>query len=243
MAGLLPLLPGRDIGLAMLAGLLYAADLILWNGAILRTTILEATMLVMIYPLLVAVIGASLLAQRAGWRLWAGCLICLAGIALMLLYRMSPDGAGGRSDLVGNGMALGAALFYAVSFVITAQLCRRHDAATVTFWQSLGAVLGTWPVAFLETRFIPATAGGWLFLLGYAALTLAALLSVNRALKTLPAALAAIMGYGQPVLATIFAAFLFGEWPSSIALAGSAIIVAGLVLATRDKPKATGAVA
>ncbi|MDY0882145.1 hypothetical protein ACFPL7_21390 [Dongia soli] len=38
---LFPTLPRRDGGLALLAGLLYAGDLVLWNGAILRTTILK----------------------------------------------------------------------------------------------------------------------------------------------------------------------------------------------------------
>src|SRR5688572_17401483 len=48
-------LPPRAKALAILAGLLLAADLVLWNRAIVSTTILEATLLVMIYPLLVAV--------------------------------------------------------------------------------------------------------------------------------------------------------------------------------------------
>ena len=48
----------RDTALGLIAGALYAADLVLWNGAILRTTIMEATVLVMLYPLLVAILGA-----------------------------------------------------------------------------------------------------------------------------------------------------------------------------------------
>ncbi len=236
--GLLPALPARDAGLALLAGLLYAADLVLWNGAILRTTILEATMLVMIYPLLVALISVLLLAQRAGWRLWSGGLICLSGIALMSLHRN-----GGQSDMTGNVMAVTAAFFYAVSFLITAGLCRRHSSVTITFWQTAGAVIGTLPLALMEQHFLPGPAEDWLFMLGYAALTLIALLAVNRALKTLPAALAAILGYGQPVLATILAALMFGEWPAILALIGGTIIVGGLVLAARDKPKTVPAIA
>jgi drug/metabolite transporter (DMT)-like permease len=215
-----------------LAGLLYAGDLVLWNGAILRTTILEATMLVMIYPLLVALISVLVLAQPAGWRLWLGCLICVAGIALMAL-----PGNGGRSDLGGNLMALGAAFFYALCFLITADLSHRHGAASVTFWQSLGAALGSLPIAVMESRFLPGSPGGWIFMTGYAALTLAALLALNHALRRLPAALAAILGYGQPVLATLLALLLFGERPAIAAMLGGAIIICGLALATRDKPR------
>src|SRR4051812_16050540 len=50
-------LPPRAKALAILAGLLLAGDLVLWNRAIVSTTILEATLLVMIYPLLVALGG------------------------------------------------------------------------------------------------------------------------------------------------------------------------------------------
>src|SRR5258707_4550476 len=93
-------MPARDIGLALLAGALYAIDLVLWNQAILRTTIMEATILVMLYPLLVALIGAWLLRQQAGWRLWAGCLICFSGIVLMSLHH-----AGGHSERLRHTMS------------------------------------------------------------------------------------------------------------------------------------------
>ncbi|HVJ42016.1 MAG TPA: DMT family transporter [Dongiaceae bacterium] len=229
-------MPGRDTALALLAGALYAADLVLWNGAILRTTVMEATVLVMLYPLLVALIGAWLLKQRAGWRLWTGCLICFAGIVLMSLRH-----AGGHSDTVGNAMAISAAFFYAGCFLITAQLCRRHAALTVTFWQSLGAVICALPFSLIEPRFLPGDLDGWLYMLGYSVITLTALIALTRALKTLSAALAAILAYGQPLLATLMAALLFQELPAANAVVGGFVIILGLFLATRDKPKSAAA--
>src|SRR6185503_1118979 len=38
---------GRDIALALISGVLLAADLVFWNNAILRTSVMEATVLVM----------------------------------------------------------------------------------------------------------------------------------------------------------------------------------------------------
>src|SRR5260221_1635733 len=137
----------RDIGLALLAGGLYAIDLVLWNQAILRTTIMEATVIVMLYHLLVALIGAWLLRQRAGWRLWAGCLTCFGGIVLMSLHH-----AGGYSDLFGNIMAVSAAFFFAGCFLFTAQICRRHPALTITFLPSLRAGNSTFSFTFFPTR-------------------------------------------------------------------------------------------
>ena len=57
-------LPPKAKALAILAGLLLAADLVLWNRAIVTTTILEATLLVMIYPLLVALGGFLIWRER-----------------------------------------------------------------------------------------------------------------------------------------------------------------------------------
>jgi drug/metabolite transporter (DMT)-like permease len=225
-------MPRKDIILGLVAGALYAADLVLWNGAILRTTVMEATVLVMLYPLLVAILGAWLLKQRAGWKLWAGCLICFGGIVLMSLHR-----AGGHSDFTGNVMAISAAFFYAGCFLITAHLSRKYPALTVTFWQSFGAVICCLPFSVLETRFAPSDLRGWLYMLGYSVITLTALICLVQAFKTVSAALAAILAYGQPLLATILAALLFQEVPAVPSIIGGLVIVLGLALATRDKPR------
>ena len=57
-------MPGRDIGLALISGSLLAADLVFWNNAILRTSVMEATVLVMMFPLIVAVGEIWIFARR-----------------------------------------------------------------------------------------------------------------------------------------------------------------------------------
>jgi drug/metabolite transporter (DMT)-like permease len=232
-------MPPGDIALGLLAGALYAVDLVLWNGAVLRTTVMEASVLVMLYPLLVALIGIWVLHQRAGWRLWLGCLICFSGIVVMSLHRALPSGSLDHSDATGNLMAISAAFFYAGSFLITAHLSRRHPSLTVTFWQGLGAALGALPLSLAEKHFLPVDLHGWLYMLGYSAITLTAMLALVRSLKTLSAALAAILAYGLPLLASLFAAVLFRELPTIGSLIGGVVIILGLALATRDKPHLT----
>lgn len=230
-------MPPRDIALGLLAGALYAGDLILWNGAVLHTTVMEASVLVMLYPLLVALISAWLFHQYAGWRLWIGCVICFSGIVVMSLQQASSSAALGHSEGTGNLMAISAAFFYAASFLITGRLSRRHPSLTVTFWQSLGAALGALPLSLAESRFLPMDPHGWLYMLGYGLITLAGMLALVRALKTLSAALAAILAYGMPLLASLFAALRFQELPTTTSLIGGGVIIIGLALATRDKPR------
>lgn len=213
---------------ALLAGLLLAADLVLWNRAINTTTILEATLLVMIYPLLVALGGWLVWRETVTGRLGLGGLVAFGGLVLMTLGPVD-----GGSSVGGNLLALIAAFFYAGCMLITARLCRTYPSIAVTAWSFLGAALGSLPPALLETRFLPEDAYGCAYLLLYGGLTLVGYLLINRSLGRLPTALVAVLGYGQPVVATLLAVPLLGEVPALSDLAGACVVVAGLVLATR----------
>lgn len=221
-------LPLRARLWALLAGLLLAADLVLWNRAINTTTILEATLLVMIYPLLVALGGWAIWRETVTGRLGLGGLVAFGGLVLMTLGPVD-----GGSSVAGNLLALIAAFFYAGCMLITARLCRTYPSIAITAWSFLGAALGSLPPALLETRFLPQDAYDCAYLLLYGGLTLAGYLLINRSLGRLPTALVAVLGYGQPVVATLLAIPLLGEVPAVSDLAGAGVVVAGLVLATR----------
>jgi len=223
-----PALPMRAKLLAILAGLLLGADLVLWNRSVLSTTILEATLLVMIYPLLVAIGGYLLWRERITGRLGLGGGLAFAGLVVMTL-----GPAGGQSSVEGNLYALAAALFYAACILITGRLCRAHSTIAVTAWSFLGATLGALPAALFEGAFQPASVSGWAYMVVYGGITLVGYLLINRSLGKLPTALVAVLGYGLPVVATVLAIPLMGEVPGLGDLAGAMIVVAGLVLATR----------
>lgn len=221
-------LPPRAKAWAMFSGLLLGADLVVWNRAVLTTTILEATLLVMIYPLLVAAGGWLLWRERLSGRLGLGGLIAFAGLVVMTL-----GPATGQSSVEGNLFALLAALFYTGCLLITGRLCRVHSTIAVTAWTFVGASLGALPAALFEGRVVPTNAFGWAYLLVYGGITLAGYLLINRSLGKLPTNLVAVLGYGLPVVATILAVPLMGEIPGPGDLAGAAIVIAGLTLATR----------
>jgi drug/metabolite transporter (DMT)-like permease len=223
-----PALPLRAKAWAVVSGLLLGADLVVWNRAVLSTTILEATLLVMIYPLLVAAGGWLLWRERLSGRLGLGGLIAFAGLVVMTLGPVT-----GQSSAEGNLYALLAAVFYTGCLLITGRLCRVHSTIAVTAWTFVGASLGALPAALFEGRFLPASAFGWAYLLVYGGITLVGYLLINRSLGKLPTNLVAVLGYGLPVVATILAVPLMGEIPGPGDLAGAAIVIAGLTLATR----------
>jgi len=229
-------LPPKAKALAILAGLLLAADLVLWNRAIVTTTILEATLLVMIYPLLVALGGFLIWRERITGRLGLGGALAFAGLIIM-----SVGPASGHSSMTGNLLAVTAAVFYAGCMLITGRLCRTYPTIAVTAWSFLGAALGSLPAALFEPRFLPVDLYGWGYLALYGVLTLVGYLLINRSLGKLPTALVAVLGYGQPVVATTLAIPLLGEVPGLGDLGGALVVVAGLVLATRPARASAGA--
>jgi drug/metabolite transporter (DMT)-like permease len=223
-----------DVGLALLSGFLLAADLVFWNNAILRTSVMEATVLVMLFPIIVAAGEIGFLGRSLSRKLLIGGAIAFTGTAIIAL-----GASRNQSSLIGDLMALAAAVLYALSLLISGQLCRRNNPGGVTLWVMVGAAFGTLPVALTETVTLPRSSYALAYLGIYGALTFAGYTLYNIALSKLPTTLVAISGYGQPVIATALAMVLLGEIPSLTSFAGGVVVVAGLLIATinRDRTK------
>ncbi len=233
-------LPRRTLIAVAFAGFLLAADLVLWNIAIMNTTVMEAALLVMLYPLLVAAIEILFLKRPMGWQLSVGGLVAFSGVILMSLGPGLGAFGSGHSSLFGNALALIAAFFYAGSLLITARLCRVHDVRAVTFWELLSAGIFCIPLIFVEDRGVPANAGEMGFMALYGLITFAAYFLTNIGLTRIAASVAAILGYAQPVIASIIAFFLLSEVPGGMAFVGGGIVLGGLALAARAKAPAAG---
>ena len=229
------MLPPRAMVWVAVAGLLLSGDLVFWNSALMRTTILEATVLVMVYPVIAAVAGYFVFKERITPRLAAGGGIAFLGLLLMMIR----SSGGGDSSLAGDLMAIAAAFFYTGSLLISARLCRAYDTQIVSFWLILWASVGAAPVALLEQRTFPVTGAGWAYIIGYAGITLASYSLFNRGLKLVPTGIASLMGYGQPVVASLLGFLFLKETPSWNGIAGGIVIILGLVLATRQ-PRGDG---
>lgn len=227
-------LPPKAKLLAIVAGLLVAGDLVLWNRAVVTTTILEATLLATIHPLPVAIAGWLLWRERITRRLGIGGALAFAGLVLMTLGPVT-----GQSSVGGNLCAIAAAMVYAGCLLVTGKLCQTHSTVAVTAWSFVGAAAGALPLAIVEDRFPPTDLYGWGYMVIYSVLTLLAYMLINCSLGKLPTALVAVLGYGQPVIATALAIPLLGEVPGLGDLAGAAVVVAGLALATRPAKGAT----
>jgi drug/metabolite transporter (DMT)-like permease len=231
-------LPPRALLAVVLAGFLLAGDLVLWNIAIMNTTVMEAALLVMLYPLLVAAIEILFLKRPMAWHLAAGGLIAFSGVILMSVGPGFGSFGTGRSSTFGNLLALAAAFFYAGSLLITARVCRSHDVRAVTFWELASAGIFCVPLLFWEDRGVPADWGEAGFMGLYGLITFAGYFLMNIGLTKVAASTAAILGYAQPVIASVIAFFLLSEVPGHFALIGGATVLIGLAYATRARATA-----
>src|SRR3954466_13739143 len=98
--------PRARVGAAA-AGLCLAGDLCFWNEALMRTTILEGTVLVMVYPLIAAIANYLIFKERITLRVAIGGMIAFAGLLLMV----AGADMDGQSSWQGDLMAVVAAFF------------------------------------------------------------------------------------------------------------------------------------
>src|SRR6185312_4317507 len=93
---------------AIAGGLAFSADLALWHEAMRKTTAANATLLVGLSPVWVALAAAAIWKRRYGLRGWAGQAVGLAGALVLALARGARSGDGH-----GETIAIGASFCYA----------------------------------------------------------------------------------------------------------------------------------
>jgi O-acetylserine/cysteine efflux transporter len=220
---------GRLAVLAMLGG---ATFLILMNFAIFLTGASITSFVTGTYPLLAVVVAAFLLGEPLGRRGAAALLV--AALGLLLLAR--PGGA--HVEVIGVIVALGAALSFA-TYLGIARLWAdpvRLPTLTVAFWLLISSLVVS---ALLQTVVDPTGLAPDLSLKGWGALLWLALpasalphVLVISTLRRMPAGRAAPFLLLMPISGTLIAAALLGERLDQVQLAGAALILIGIAVAT-----------
>jgi DME family drug/metabolite transporter len=163
-------------------------------------------------------------------------VLSLAGAAAITLV-----GDDGAVRLLGVGLALGAAVTYAMLLVSLKRLASDIDPRTVTFWYLTAAAVVLSPAAVVADYSLDAEQLLYLLVLGVVLTGFLIVLYVG-AVQVVPATTAGILGYMEPVSAAVLAALLIGESLTWNVVAGGAAILAGgviVVIASRgDVPTA-----
>ena len=229
----------RDLMLSVVAGAFFAADLILWHNAIEDVGAGLATVLGNLQVVLVGVLAWVFLSERAEARVLAAIPVVLAGV--VLISGAVGHGAYGRHPARGAVFGILTGIAYAIFILILrhANNDLRRPAgplfeatlASTVFAALAGIVIG-------DVSFVPTWPGhGWLVLLGLSSQVMGWIL-ISISLPRLPAALTSVLLTIQPVGSVLLGIAIFGESPSMAQLAGVAVVLAGVMLASLRPRKA-----
>jgi drug/metabolite transporter (DMT)-like permease len=223
----------RDRLLALGAGVAFAADLTFWHHSIEAVGAGLATVLGNIQVVLVGLMAWAALGERPENRSLASIPVVFVGVVLI----SGVIGAGAYGDDPALGVIFGVltSLAYALFLLILREGntdLRRpagplfEATATAALFSALGGV------AVGDIDWVPgAESQAWLVLLALSSQVLGWLL-ISVSLPRLPAVVTSIVLMLQPAAAVILAAVLLSEAPSAVQLAGVAVVLCGVAVAT-----------
>ena len=229
--------------IALLAGVLFAADLTFWHHSIGAVGAGLATVLGNTQVIVVGLLAWIALRERPERNSLVAVPVVLAGI--VLISGVVGAGAYGRDPAFGVLTGVLTAISYAVFILLlrAGNRDRRRPGGPLfdaTLVATVAAALGGWALGDLDAA--PSwPAHGWLALLALTS-QVAGWLLISLALPRLPALLTSIMITLQPVGSVILGVVLLGEAPSEWQFAGVALILSGVVIASarRTRPEAPG---
>ena len=219
--------------LAWLAGMLFAADLILWHHSIAAVGAGLATVLGNTQVVLVGVAAWAVLGERPERRLLVAIPIVLVGVVLI----SGVIGADAYGDDPALGVLFGVLTAFAYSGFLLVLRAGNRDTRRpagplfdATLVAALGSLAAGWPLGELELR--PTwPEHAWLVALALSSQVLGWLL-ISVSLPRLPAAVTSVVLTLQPVCSVVLAVILIDEAPSTVQVAGMAVVLAGILAAT-----------
>ncbi|MEP6477509.1 MAG: DMT family transporter [Actinomycetota bacterium] len=221
-------LTGRQRRLALLSGAFLAAHFATWIPSLSFTSVAASSVLVTTQPLWVALFG-RVIGERPSRRALVGIGVALAGT---LVIAGGDLGASGRA-LLGDALAIAGAIF-AAGYVLAGRNLRQEVSVvpyTAVVYATAAAILGV-VLLVSGTPFAGYKPKVWLL---FALITLGPQFLghtvFNYLLGHLEAAVVAIAIMAEPVGATLLALVILGEAPTVSAIAGGALILAGVYLA------------
>jgi drug/metabolite transporter (DMT)-like permease len=219
--------------LAWIAGVFFAADLVLWHHAIEQVGAGLGTVLGNIQVVIVPLAAWLLLGERPGARVASSVPLVMIGV--VLISGVVGAGAFGRDPVLGVLFGIGTGFAYAGFLLVQRRANADHrrpagplfDAtlSAAVFSLLIGLPLG-------EVDLVPSwPAHGWLLLLGLSVQVVGWLL-ISISLPRLPAAITSVVLTVQPVGSVLLGVWILSEAPSGLQLVGVAFILAGLLMTT-----------
>jgi drug/metabolite transporter (DMT)-like permease len=177
-------------------------------------------------PIFVTALSAIVLQERVGWRRWSAIVIGFCGVLIALQPSV-------ETVTWPAMIALAGSMSFAVLMLITRSLRATPDIVLASTQFSATLIFGLVVAPF---GWITPTWGNLSLFAASGAISVGALLCVNRSLKLAPASTVVPYQYSMIVWAVMFGYLVFGDVPSMATIAGAAVIIgAGLYIFLRER--------
>ncbi|KRG67909.1 DMT family transporter [Pseudoxanthomonas dokdonensis] len=210
----------------------YLASFLDFAGLQHITATLERLILYL-NPTLVLLLGWLLYKRRISRRQLLAMAVCYAGVVLAVGHDLE---VGGSNVMVGSVLVFASALSYALYLIGSGELVQLVGAVRLTAYASsvacvlcIGQFLLTRPLADLQL----APQVYLLSLINGTVCTVLPVLAVMMAVARIGSALAAQIGMLGPVSTIVLSVLLLGEPMGPWQVAGTVLVLAGVVLVTR----------
>jgi drug/metabolite transporter (DMT)-like permease len=194
-------------------------------GALNHASVARVLFILAVSPVLAALLAWATLGEPISRRTALAMVLALSGVAVML-------GAPGEASLTGDGLAFAAALAFSVMIVITRW---KHEVSMAPATCLSQAILVAAFLPFATPGEISGDDLAWLAALGIGQIGLGfALLTVGA--RLIPAAQVGLITLLEVVLGPVWVWLALDERPGTLTLVGGTIVIAAIVLQTRETP-------
>jgi len=220
-------LDGAGRGWAIAAGVFFSMDLALWHLAMRYTTAANATLLVGLSPIWVALVAAMFWGRRFGPLGWLGQAVGLSGALVLALARGARSGSGR-----GEAIAFGASFCYAAFTLAMSRARRSLPAPQALVLMSLTCLCCfAIAIGIAHDPLTGYSARAWVSLVGLGLIVQLLGWWLNSwGLGHVDAATGAIALQMQQVATLFLSAWLLAEPLRALGVLGGGLIVAGIVM-------------
>jgi drug/metabolite transporter (DMT)-like permease len=217
-----------------LAGFYFAGDMGIWHLSLHYTTVANATLLSNFAPIFIALWMWIAYRTRFARIFIIGMVFALVG-AVMLVGPNAGGSANAGDKLLGDGLGLASAVFYAAYQLVIKDARNDYSTARLMAWSTTVTGIALLPFALASPgNFVPVELAGWLPLI---ALALVAQIGgqtvIAYAFAHLPANLSSVSLLIQPLTAAIAAWLIFQEAIGTIQMLGGALLLLGIYLSKK----------
>ncbi len=229
---------GRARLWAVLAGVCFVLDLWMWHSALHLTSAANATLLVTLAPIWVAVVSVLWMGARLRKRFWLGVLLALSGALVLGLAKGARWGTG-----LGELLGALASLAYGAFTLALGRARRELSAPEALFWVVLCCTVLFVALGWAQGEaFSGYPARSWWALIGLGTLVqVVAWWFITWGLGHVPTNLGAMGLMTQPVATIILGWVLLAESVRPLQGLGALLVLAGIALCAFAPPPSKAA--